>query len=100
MTEMPSPDIRRGKKEPEWWRSFFSGLAVEMWGFAVSADQTAKEADFILRTLEPPPSGRLLDVPCGNGRLSVELARRGFTMTGVDLSPEFLDGGRTEGARQ
>ena len=32
----------------------------------------------------------LLDLACGTGRMTVELARRGYSMVGVDLSPEML----------
>src|SRR5438067_8294928 len=34
---------------------------------------------------------RILDVPCGQGRHAIELARRGYDVTGVDLSPYLLD---------
>jgi SAM-dependent methyltransferase len=41
------------------------------------------------------PGAELLDVPCGAGRLSLALARRGYRMTGVDWSAEFLEHART-----
>ena len=34
--------------------------------------------------------GRLLDLGCGTGRTLVEFGRRGFEVTGVDLSPQML----------
>jgi SAM-dependent methyltransferase len=40
--------------------------------------------------LELPPGGSVLDVGCGTGRHSIELASRGFTTTGLDLSSEML----------
>ena len=33
---------------------------------------------------------RLLELACGTGRLTLPLARAGFTITGLDLSPEML----------
>ncbi len=79
----------------EWWRDFFSGLAVEMWREAVNPEQTRREADFIQRGIPEAPLP-LLDVPCGNGRLAIELAARGCTLTGVDLSAEFLQEAREQ----
>ncbi len=81
-----------------WWKDFFSGLVVDMWCQAVSEDQTLTEAGFILDLLELAPPAAVLDVPCGSGRLSIELARRGFAVTGVDISEEFLRKGRSDAA--
>lgn len=61
-----------------------------MWRMAVNPEHTTKEADFIQSVLEISPPAPLLDVPCGNGRISIELASRGFTVTGVDISESFL----------
>jgi len=36
------------------------------------------------------PGASLLDAGCGTGRYAVELARRGFVVTGIDRSPELL----------
>jgi SAM-dependent methyltransferase len=43
----------------------------------------------VLRSRFPRP-GALVDLGCGTGRALLPFARRGFTCTGVDLSPEFL----------
>jgi len=56
----------------------------------MSPEQPRKEADFLERALRPVPNAQLLDVPCGNGRHALELATRGYSMTGVDSSEEFL----------
>ena len=80
--------------EPDWWRTFFRGGMVEFWLRATNDEQTRQEADFIQQMLEVAPPARLLDVPCGGGRHSLELASRGFQMTGVDISPDFLTAAR------
>ena len=33
---------------------------------------------------------RILDVGCGTGRHAIELAKRGYSVTGVDLSDSML----------
>ena len=49
-------------------------------------------ADYIQRHFEkrPLPGKTVLDLACGTGSLTYELARRGYEMIGVDLSPEML----------
>ena len=76
--------------QAEWWRNFFTGLTVDLWRQAIPEELTRSEADFLEKIFRLPPRSEILDVPCGNGRLSIELAARGFTVTGVDISPEFL----------
>ncbi len=51
---------------------------------------TVREVDFLMEELELPPGAAILDVGCGTGRHAVELARRGYAVTGLDLSAEML----------
>jgi len=83
----------------DWWKDFFTGLAVEFWRAAVPAEATEREVEFLWRRLRLSPRSRVLDVPCGAGRLAIPLARRGARVTGVDVSAEFLDAAREEAAR-
>ena len=84
--------------QPEWFETFFQGVAVEFWNRAMPPAHTLTEVDFLEKALAPPPGASLLDIPCGSGRHSVELARRGYRMTGVDLSADFLKAARTHAA--
>ena len=86
-------------KPKEWWEDFFHGVALDLWRAAIPEDQTRLEADFIQSMLRAPEGGHILDVPCGYGRLSLELARRGFRMTGVDFSEEFIEEARAHAAK-
>lgn len=74
----------------EWFETFFQGAAVEFWTRVMTPALTMPEVDFLARTLEISPHSHILDVPCGNGRHAIELARRGCKVTGVDLSDDFL----------
>ena len=84
--------------QSEWFETFFQGVAVEFWNRAIPPSLTLMEVDFLEKALAPPPGASLLDIPCGGGRHSVELARRGYRMTGVDLSADFLNSARTRAA--
>jgi SAM-dependent methyltransferase len=80
----------------EWFETFFQGAAVDFWTRAMTPTLTVADADFLEKTFGVEPGARLLDVPCGNGRHSIELARRGYLITGIDLSREFLAAARAE----
>jgi SAM-dependent methyltransferase len=68
----------------------FSGLFVEMWLKAMTEPYTRQEVDLVEKVLALTPRAKVLDVACGGGRHSLELAARGYQVTGVDFSPEFL----------
>jgi len=63
---------------------------------ALAAARSEAEVDFIERALELKPGSRVLDLCCGHGRHTVELARRGYEVTGVDLSARALRRARRE----
>ncbi len=84
----------------QWWKTFFNGLVVDFWRAAMPPESTTAEADFFARHLALAPGARVLDVACGDGRLALELARRGLCVTGVDISEEFLAAGRRSAAEQ
>lgn len=84
----------------DWWKTFFNGLVVDFWRAAMPPEITTAEADFYERRLALSPGARVLDVPCGDGRLALELARRGCRVTGVDISEEFLAAARRSAAEE
>jgi SAM-dependent methyltransferase len=78
----------------QWFENFFSGIVNEMWTKCMPPEATRAEVDFLERALKCKRSARILDVPCGNGRHSLELAKRGYKLTGLDISKEYIDGAR------
>ncbi|MHA2061304.1 MAG: class I SAM-dependent methyltransferase [Candidatus Sifarchaeia archaeon] len=51
---------------------------------------TIGECDFIEKEINFVKTTRILDIGCGSGRHSIELAQRGYSVTGIDLSKSLL----------
>ena len=74
---------------PDWWKTDFGPGYLALYdGFL--AERTPVEVDQIEALLQLHPPRRILDLPCGQGRHAIELARRGYEVTGVDLSSYML----------
>jgi len=80
----------------DWWQTFFSGIVLDMWQQAVPQVYTRAEAEFMSSLLHLPPGARILDAPCGDGRIARELAAKGYQLTGVDYAKNFLEAARTK----
>ena len=76
--------------QSDWQETFFRGVALDAWRYITNTEMTRGEVDFLDRALNIQAGAELLDVPCGNGRHAIELAARGYKMTGLDLSEEFI----------
>ncbi len=75
--------------EKSTWEAFFDNHAP-IYEQNIFTKNTIKEVDFLLDELKLASGASILDVGCGTGRHSVELARRGYAVTGVDLSAGML----------
>lgn len=83
----------------EWYREFFSGLALDVWRNAITPQETKLECDFLEAALAPDGPRALLDAPSGNGRHALELAARGHRVTGVDLAADFVAEARAKAGK-
>jgi SAM-dependent methyltransferase len=85
-TSAPQASKRRGRAERRWYDyPHYYEL-----GFR---DFTGQEADFIEQVCQryvPEPVERLLEPGCGSGRLVLEMASRGYEITGLDLNRRQL----------
>jgi SAM-dependent methyltransferase len=83
-----------------WWVSFFQGPWGSLQRAGYPPEKTREEIDFIVKALELGDAERVLDVPCGEGRHSIELASRGFAVTGIELNAEAIDTARANAAER
>ncbi|WP_046480877.1 MULTISPECIES: methyltransferase domain-containing protein [Filomicrobium] len=72
----------------EWWRKLFNALYVKTDGDVVeNSENTSRDIDFLIAASGLEKAEDVLDLCCGQGRHSLELARRGYRkVTGVDRS--------------
>ena len=65
-----------------------------------SSEITVREAEQILTLVHLPQGAAVLDLCCGPGRHSLEFARRGFQVTGVDRTTRYLETARAAATRE
>ena len=63
-------------------------------------EKASAEVDQFLRLLKLKSGAAVLDLCCGPGRHSIELARRGFQVTGVDRTRNYLLRARAAAAKE
>lgn len=73
----------------KWYEALFENYARK-YDEEVFVRGTLGECDFIEKEISHDKSIRILDVGCGTGRHVIELARRGYNVTGIDLSKTQL----------
>ncbi len=81
----------------DWFVGFHRGLAARFWRSA-AASMAEEDAHLVLGLLGVPPGSRVLDLPCGDGRLTVRLARAGYVAVGIDLAVAELERARRAAA--
>jgi len=73
-----------------WWTTFYDEDYLRLWGAGFDDAKNRAEADALWEVLDLAPGRRLLDAPCGYGRLSRLMAERGAAVVGVDQSATLL----------
>lgn len=77
-------------KTKQWYETLFENYAQKYDNEAFTQG-TIGECDFIENEINFNKSLIILDVGCGTGRHAIELTKRGYTITGIDLSESQLD---------
>ena len=71
--------------------SFFDGHYKEIWRQIFPEKTTLAEIDFIINDGKLDRGDTVLDIMCGYGRHSLELARRGINVTAVDNLCDYIN---------
>lgn len=77
----------------QWYEILFENYA-RTYDREMFTQGTLQEIDFIENEIGFDKKKNILDIGCGTGRHAVELAKRGYRVTGVDLSESQLAGAR------
>ena len=81
-----------------WFETIFDERYPELFG--PLEGNAEREVEEILGLLAVPPGSAVEDLGCGRGRHSIPLARRGYVVTGVDLSDKMLHIARARALRE
>ena len=73
--------------QSDWYKNGWTlDIKEQSW-----TEDTKNQVDFIINALQLKGNERILDLACGYGRHSLELSRRGFSVTGVDITKAYID---------
>jgi SAM-dependent methyltransferase len=72
----------------DWWKNLFNNDYLATYGDITNAEITGKQIDFLTSKFT---LGAMLDVACGQGRHTLELAQRGYRVVGLDYSLDLLN---------
>jgi D-alanine-D-alanine ligase len=90
------------KVSPNWWAQVFDSLYLKTDGDLVDDPLITKiEVDILLDILKPSIDDKILDLCCGHGRHSLELARRGFKyVEGLDRSHYLIQKAKNQAKKE
>ena len=80
-------------RNKQWYESLFQDYG-QKYDSESFTQGTIGECDFIEIELNSDRTFKILDVGCGTGRHSIELTKRGYNITGIDLSESMLNKAR------
>ena len=73
-----------------WFKDLYDDFRMKRTFGSVSDERTKQDVDFIIDVLNLPKGGKMLDLFCGLGRHSIELAERGYNAVGIEYNSEYL----------
>jgi len=93
--------INHSSQTPKfWWKKEFGHNYYTIYNPQLTPERTTGEVTFIKNVVPLRHNHKILDLGCGHGRHTLELARQQFQITGLDYSDYFLDIARHEAKKQ
>ena len=83
----------------QWYEELFENYGIK-YDNENFIQGTIGECDFIEKEIGYNKATRILDIGCGTGRHSIELAKRGYTVVGIDLSESQLKRAKEKASEQ
>ena len=83
----------------QWYEEVFTNYA-NTYDKEEFTKGTIQEVDFLESEIEFDRTKQILDVGCGTGRHAIELAKRGYQVTGIDLSEDQLKKAREKAGNE
>jgi 2-polyprenyl-3-methyl-5-hydroxy-6-metoxy-1,4-benzoquinol methylase len=83
----------------QWYEELFENYGKK-YDQEIFTQGTMGECDFIEKEMGYDKTLRILDIGCGTGRHSIELAKRGYTVCGIDLSESQLKRAREKASEE
>lgn len=78
-------------KNHEHWKDFFGKDYIPFSETILTSERTEFEVKQLLKILDLPKGSKILDLGCGQGRVSIPLAKAGYKVTSYDGSQALLD---------
>ena len=76
--------------QKEWFDEWFDTPYYHQLYFNRDEKEAAAFINLLIEKLNPSSGATMLDVACGKGRHSLQLAEKGFDVTGIDISPQSI----------
>ncbi len=74
-----------------WYVDFFRSDYLNVYGHMFTEERAEKESAFVASALGLKAGASVLDLCCGQGRHSIQLAKRGLRVTSLDLNAGYLE---------
>lgn len=78
------------KRKSEWHNKFFKGIYTQMLARTYDVATNKRQARGIKKLLKLKKGQSVLDVPCGQGRLTIPMARLGLKAFGMDRQASYI----------